>query len=131
MNKTDYNTKYHEQHKTMEVWKSIEQLNEIVNEVLSCIPETEFKTRSQIINANDSIGSNFVEGYYAGYTKEYIRFLTYSRRSAGELHTRIELVWKRGMIGDILFNKFNDRSIKTMYLIDRTRQGLEQYSKKD
>lgn len=120
------NKRYHEK---MAVYESICKLNEIVQRILQCIPKTEFKMRSQIINANDSIASNFVEGYYSGYINEYIRFLTYSRRSGAELHERIKRVHQMKYIGENIYNEFEDRCIKTMYLIDRTRQGLEKHQK--
>ena len=121
--------KYKGAHITMEVWKSIEQFGVIVREVLNNIPEHEFKNRSQIENAYNSIGSNFVEGYYCGYIKEYIRFLTYSRRSSAELYERIKQSHQKNNISDELFDKFEDRSQKTSYLIDRTIKGLRNYKK--
>ncbi|MFH0779810.1 MAG: four helix bundle protein [Parcubacteria group bacterium] len=112
-------------HQKMIVWQSIDQLDQIVQEILKCIPKNEFKTRSQIDNASDSIGSNFVEGYYSRSIGEYLRFLGYSKRSAGELQERVRRTLRKGYIGENLYNKFEDRLIKTMYLLDRTRQGLE------
>ena len=123
VNKVDESSKPF--YKTMAVWQSIEQLNEIVNDVLICIHKNEFKCRSQIANANDSVGSNFVEGYYSGYIKEYIRFLKYSRRSGQELYSRVTNLFIRKVIGNNLYTKFDDRCKKTMFLIDRTRYGLE------
>lgn len=118
-------------HENMELWKSIEQLDEIMHDILSCIPKNEFKTISQINNAFDSIPSNFVEGYYANYIGEYIRFLTYSRRSPAELYDRVKRVHGRKYIGDNLFEKFEERCYKTMFLIDQTKRGLENYRKKN
>jgi len=109
----------------MIVWKSNEELGELVRDVLSRIPEQEYKMRSQIDNAYNSIGSNFVEGYYAGYVGEFIRFLRYGRRSGAELYERVKQAHQKKIIGDRLFERFEDRSQKTNYLIDRTRQGLE------
>ncbi|MFH0988011.1 MAG: four helix bundle protein [Parcubacteria group bacterium] len=114
-------------HEKMALWESIEKLNDIIRDVLSCIPETSFKERSQIINACDSISSNFVEGYYAGYINEYIRFLTYGRRSAAELCDRVKRVYERKEIGANLFEKFEERCYKTMFLIDRTMKGLRAF----
>jgi len=122
-------TKYNEIHKKMVVWESIEKLAVIMIDVLSCIDEHEFKTRSQIINAHDSISSNFVEGYYSGYDKEFIRFLKYSRRSAAELFDRVSGQFQRKVIGESLYERFEERCVKTMYLLDRTKQWLENKNK--
>lgn len=72
-------------HKKMIVWQSIDELDIIVQNILKLIPKNEFKLRSQIDNASDSVGANFVEGYYSGYIAEYLRFLRMSKRSNGEL----------------------------------------------
>ncbi|MFH0779598.1 MAG: four helix bundle protein [Parcubacteria group bacterium] len=117
--------KHKGEHEKMIVYQSICELSKIVQDILMCIPKTEYKMRSQIINANDSIASNFVEGYYSGYINEYLRFLTYSRRSGAELYERIKRVRQMKYIGENIYNLFEDRILKTMYLIDRTRQGLE------
>jgi four helix bundle protein len=117
--------KYSDQHKEMVVWVSVEQLKQLVTEILETIDKFEFKTKSQIVNACDSISSNFVEGYYSGSTKEYRRFLRYARRSAAELLDRVENVYQRNRFNRDLFERFEDRAIKTMYLIDRTIGGLE------
>jgi hypothetical protein len=47
-------------HQKMIVWQNIDRLDIIVQEVLRCIPKYEFKMRSQIDAASDSVGSNFV-----------------------------------------------------------------------
>lgn len=107
----------------MVLWKSIESLHSLIREICRCIPDNEYKMRSQIMNAADSVSSNFIEGYYAGYVGEYIRFLTYSRRSAAELYERIKRVYERKITGTNLFNMFEECCCKTMYLIDRTKKA--------
>jgi four helix bundle protein len=62
-------------HEKMIVWQMADKLDIIVQEILLHVPKYEFQTRSQIDNASDSIGSNFVEGYYSGTLGDYIRFL--------------------------------------------------------
>jgi four helix bundle protein len=112
-------------HTKMVVWQSIDQLDIIVQDVLACIPKNEFKTRSQIDNASDSVGANFVEGYYSGSLKEYLRFLNYSKRSCGELHERVRRTFRKKYIGQTLFNKFEERQAKTMYLMDKLILSLK------
>jgi four helix bundle protein len=50
----------------MIVWQNIDRLDILVQRILKYIPKHEFKMRSQIDNASDSVGANFVEGYYSG-----------------------------------------------------------------
>ena len=108
----------------MIVWKETDRLDKIVQEILRQIPKNEYKMRSQIDNASDSIGSNFVEGYYSGSLGDYIRFCRYSRRSCAELYERIRRVLRKGYINKILFNNFEDCNIKTGYLYDRLIKSL-------
>jgi four helix bundle protein len=61
------------EHRKMRVWQNLDKLDILVQKILKKIPKTEFKLRSQIDNASDSTGANFVEGYYSGSLSEYMR----------------------------------------------------------
>jgi four helix bundle protein len=112
-------------HKKMIVWHSIDELDIIVQDILCNVPRNEFKMRSQIDNASASVGANFVEGYYGGFLPEYIRFLTYSRRSLGELQERVRRVLRKGYINELKYSEFDERACKTMYLLNRLIYSLE------
>ena len=112
-------------HEKMIVWQMIDKLDILTQDILKQIPKNEFKTRSQIDSASDSIGANFIEGYYSGSLNEYIRFSRYSRRSCGELQERVRRVFRKGYIDQNILDKFNDVCIKTGYLIDRLLISLE------
>ncbi|MBN2621554.1 four helix bundle protein [candidate division WOR-3 bacterium] len=112
-------------HEKMIVWQNMDKLDIIVQKILKKIPRFEVKMRSQIDNASDSVGANFVEGYYSGSIPEYLKFLRYSKRSLGELRERVRRVSRKGYILDGLYEEFTDLAIKTMYLIDRLRRSSE------
>jgi len=112
-------------HKNMVVWQSIDELDTIVQGILKKIPKNEFKMRSQIDDASDSVGANFVEGFYSGFLPEYIRFLTYSRRSLGELQERIRRVLRKGYITLVEYEKFDERASKTMFLLNSLIYSLK------
>lgn len=112
-------------HRQMRVWQNADKLDVLVQKVLVKIPKHEFKMRSQIDSASDSIGANFVEGYYSGALGEYIRFLRYSKRSLGELQERVRRVLRKGYITSAEYNEFDDLAIKTMFLFDRLIRSLE------
>lgn len=114
-------------HEKLLAWKMADELDKIVQEILKQIPKNEYKIRSQIDAASDSIGSNIVEGHYSGLVSEFIRFLRYSRRSCGELQERVRRVLRKGCINEQLFNKFNEKAVKTGYIIDRLIQSKEKY----
>ena len=113
-------------HEKLIAWQMADKLDKMVQEeILPKLPRNEFKMRSQIDNASDSMGSNIVEGYYSGSTNEYVRFLRYSRRSCAELQERVRRACRKGYIKNDLFDRFNDLNIKTGYIIDRLIQSLE------
>ncbi len=113
-------------HKGMVVWQNIDLLDTIVQRILKKIPRNEYKLRTQIDNASDSIGANFVEGYYRGFLQEYIKFLTYSRRSLGELQERIRRVLRKGYIAQGEYDDFDEHASKTMYLLNRLIYSLKE-----
>ncbi|MCK4251498.1 four helix bundle protein [candidate division WOR-3 bacterium] len=106
-------------HEKMIVWQNMDKLDILVQKILEKIPIYSFKMKSQIDNASDSTGANFVEDYYSGSLAEYLRFLRYSKRSLGELRERVRRVKRKGYIIDGVYDEFNDCAIKTMYLLDR------------
>ena len=61
-------------HKKMIVWQMADKLDVLIQNILNKMPRTEFKLREQLDSASDSVGSNFVEGYYSNSLAEYIRF---------------------------------------------------------
>jgi len=116
-------------HRKMIIWQNIDKLDIIVQDILKHIPKNEYKTRSQIDNASDSIGSNFVEGYYSDSLGEYIRFEKYAKRSLAELQERIRRILRKGYINQKIYDEFDDLAIKTMYLFDRLITSLEELQK--
>ncbi|MEO0136383.1 MAG: four helix bundle protein [candidate division WOR-3 bacterium] len=112
-------------HERMIVWQNIDRLDSYVQFLLKKLPKYEYKLKSQIDDASDSIGANFVEGYYSGSLSEYLRFLHYSRRSAGELKERIRRVLRKGYISEIEYERFNKLATGTMYLLDRLILSLK------
>lgn len=53
-------------HEKMIVWQNMDKLDVLVQKILKNIPRYEYKMKSQIDNASDSVSANFVEGYYSG-----------------------------------------------------------------
>ncbi len=118
-------------HEQMIVWQSIDKLDTYVQLLLKKIPKNEFKMKSQIDNASDSIGANFVEGYYSGSLSEYLRFLHYSRRSAGELRERVRRLLRKGYITEDEHREFETLAVGTMYLLDRLILSLKKKKKEN
>lgn len=83
-------------HEKMIVWQMADKLDIFVQDrVIPLIPKRQFKTIDQIDSASDSVGANFVEGYYADSIGDYIRFLRYGKRSCGELMERVRRCFEK------------------------------------
>ncbi len=54
--------------------------------------------KDQIRAAASSISNNIAEGFEYGSNKTFIRFLTYSKGSAGEVYNQFTILFKAGMI---------------------------------
>ncbi len=114
-------------HRKMIVWQNMDALELfILRSILPQIPRTQFKTIDQIERASSSIVANFIEGYYSGSLKEYLRFLGYSRRSLAELQDWGRRVYRREFIPRETFLEFDDLSIRTTYLLSRLISSLKQ-----
>lgn len=113
-------------HEKMVIYQNIDRIDFMVQrEILPRIPRCQIKTREQIDSASDSIGSNFVEGYYSGSIKEYLRFLRYSKRSLGELKERVRRCLRKNYISERLYSSFESLVNQTAYLFTRLMQSLE------
>lgn len=58
----------------------------------------EFKFKEQMTKAAISIPSNIAEGYERRSSKEFVKFLGYSKGSASELKTQIQIAREIGII---------------------------------
>lgn len=113
-------------HRKMLVWQRLDEIEKIVyDNVLTKIPRTEFNLRDQIDRATSSMVANFIEGYYSGSIKEYLKFLGYSRRSLAELQDWIRRTCYKKYIDENLYLKIDDLCIKAMFLSNRLVNALK------
>jgi four helix bundle protein len=112
-------------HKKMIIWHNIKDIDIVVQqEILKILPKNQYNLISQIDRACDSIGANFIEGYYGSSTKEYMRFLRYGKRSLAELQCWAEKCVIKGFLKKEVFDQFEDLTIRTMYLFNRLLAAL-------
>jgi len=117
-------------HRKMVVWKNIDEIDFFVQQkILKCIPRNKYNLIDQIERACDSVGANFIEGYYSGSIKEYIRFLKYSKRSLAELQGWARRTFTKGFLRDEQFDLFDNLTIRTMYLLNRLINALNMKAK--
>jgi len=78
----------------------------------------DFGLRDQIQRSSGSVMHNIAEGFEAGYTPEFIKFLKYARRSAGEVQSQLYLALDRKYISQEQFNQAYNKSIEVKKLIN-------------
>ena len=112
-------------YKKMIIWNNIEKIEMVVHQkLLNRIPRNCYNIRDQIERSTSSVSANFVEGYYSGSIKEYLRFLGYSRSSLAELNDWANKAYYKKLIYKELFEEFDDLTIKTLYLFNRLIYSL-------
>lgn len=114
-------------HRKMIVWQNLDKLEIMIQkQIIPAIPKTCYALIDQIDRATGSCGANFIEGYYSGKLKEYLRFLSYSKRSLAELQDWIRRVFHKGYLKEEIYSEFDTLSIRTMYLLNRLINSLKQ-----
>ena len=79
-------------YKDLKVWQKSMELAYMVYDLVKILPREElYALSNQMRRAVISIPSNIAEGFYRNTTREYIRFLSISKGSLGELETQIFL----------------------------------------
>lgn len=72
----------------LDVWQDGIQLFSLINKIIIEIPRIDFKLKTQILDAAQSISSNIAEGYCRKSLNEYLYFLNVALGSCGEFLTR-------------------------------------------
>jgi four helix bundle protein len=74
--------------------------------------KTDFRMKDQLRAAASSISNNIAEGFEYGNNKIFIRFLTYSKGSAGEVFNQFTILNKAKMIDEKSYIYFSNRALK-------------------
>jgi len=86
----------------------------------------DYRLSGQITGAAISIMNNICEGFDSRSNKEFIRFLTYSRRSCSEVQNCLYIALDQNYISENEFQNTYDHCTKVRKIID----GLIRYLKK-
>lgn len=73
--------------------------------------KTDFRMKDQLRAAASSISNNFAEGFEYGNNKVFIRFLTYSKGSSGEVFNQFTILNKAKMIDESDFKYFSNKAL--------------------
>ena len=108
------------------VWQKAMELFELAWKISFEESKIDFKLRSQIADAAQSISSNIAEGYGRRSINEYIQFLYYALGSAAETLTRAIGLQQTKQISEARFRDFNLLQYETENRLLRLIEKLEQ-----
>jgi four helix bundle protein len=107
-------------------WQKAMDLFELVWTIVFKENNIDFKLRSQIADAAQSVSANIAEGYGRRYLNEYIQFLYYALGSLAETGTRAIGLKQTGQIRPERFQEFNLLHYETENRLLRLIDKLEQ-----
>ncbi len=117
-------------------WQSSRELVNMVYEATKESPfNHDFGLRDQIRRAAVSVMSNIAEGFNAGSDSEFIRFLSFSRRSVSETQSQSYIALDQKYITqdrfDHIYSKANEIERQVNALIGYLHKSRSHYSAKD
>ena len=83
----------------------------------------DFSAKDQIKRAALSISNNIAEGFEYENYKEFIRFLKYSKGSAGEVRSMIHVLYRTGLIDTLTHEKL----IEAVLIISKSIKNFLKY----
>ncbi len=88
--------------------------------------KTDYRMKDQLRSAASSISNNIAEGFEYGNTNIFIRFLTYSKGSSGEVFNQLTILFKAEMTSENDYHFYSNRALE----LGRKIGGFIQYLKK-
>jgi len=109
----------------LECWQEARNFTNMVYEAIrgSKTFQTDYRLRDQITGAAISVMNNIAEGWASQSNPEFIKFLTYSRRSCAEAQTCFYIALDQKYVTQGTFQKNYDQALKVTQIID----GLLRY----
>jgi len=97
----------------LDVWKHAAQVGVDVYQIADKAPlSKDYKSRDQLIGAAISISNNIAEGFEYNNNKDFIRFLSYAKGSAGEVRSQAYVLNKAGRMTDEDYSSLKERLIE-------------------
>jgi len=90
---------------TLDAWQRGMDLFELAFRLSS--PVSDFKLKSQLRDAAQSVSANIAEGYGRRSLPEYLQFLYFAKGSLAEALTRLSGLWRVKLVPDALFEEFD------------------------
>ena len=72
----------------------------------------DFRMRDQVRAAAVSVVSNIAEGFEYRNDKQFVRFLTYSKGSLGEMRSQLYILFQAGMLPENDLKNFEEKAVE-------------------
>ena len=72
----------------------------------------DFRMKDQVRAAAVSVASNIAEGFEYRNDKQFIRFLTYSKGSLGEMRSQLFILYEAGMLSENDLRGFEEKAVE-------------------
>jgi len=108
------------------VWQRAMDLFEMTWRLTHAKARIDFKLRSQLVDAAQSISANIAEGYGRRGLNEYLQFLYVGLGSLGEALTRVLGLNRTAQISDDALAKFDELHYEVENRLSRLIEKLEQ-----
>jgi four helix bundle protein len=124
-----YQTNFHNKNRgymNLIVWQRAMDLFELTWRLTHVEAQIDFKLRSQLADAAQSVSANIAEGYGRRGLNEYLQFLYIGLGSLGETLTRAVGLHRIKQIGDDALAKFNELHYEVENRLSRLIEKLEE-----
>jgi four helix bundle protein len=74
--------------------------------------KTDYRMKDQLRAAASSISNNIAEGFEYGNAKVFVKFLTYSKGSAGEVYNQFTILFKAKMIDEKSYIYYSTKAME-------------------
>jgi four helix bundle protein len=107
----------------LEVWLRGMDLFDLAFRLSSAV--SDFKLRSQFVDATQSVSANIAEGYGRRSLAEYLQYLYTAKGSLAEAFTRAAGLWRVKLVSDTEFEEFDALHYEVENKLLRLIESLE------
>lgn len=116
----------------LEIWKDAVKIGvQIYKLTESGKLKNDFSAKDQLRRAAISISNNIAEGFEYNNNRSFLKFLLYSKGSAGELRSQLYVLKEAGIIDKDKFESLRNDLLKLSKSIEGFRKYLKGFEKKN
>lgn len=112
----------------LKVWQTATEIGIKIYSLSLSIKE--FGLKDQVLRSSISISSNIAEGFESGSNKNFIRYLSYSKASCGELRSQIYILHKIGLLNEERYNSFYNDLLRLSKQLNSFIKYLKNFDEK-